>query len=89
MRILHIDSSIQGQNSASRALSAQIVGQLAAVQPGAEITYRDLATAPMAHISVAALSQTSNPVLEEFLDADVVVIGARMYNFGLPSQLKA
>ena len=28
-------------------------------------------------------------VLEEFLAADVVVIGAPMYNFGIPSQLKA
>jgi FMN-dependent NADH-azoreductase len=28
-------------------------------------------------------------VLDEFLAADVVVIGAPMYNFGIPSQLKA
>jgi FMN-dependent NADH-azoreductase len=28
-------------------------------------------------------------VLEEFLSADVLVIGAPLYNFGLPSQLKA
>ena len=27
--------------------------------------------------------------LEEFLAADIVVIGAPMYNFGIPSQLKA
>jgi FMN-dependent NADH-azoreductase len=31
----------------------------------------------------------SAKVLEEFLAADVVVIGAPMYNFGIPSQLKA
>jgi len=28
-------------------------------------------------------------VLDAFLDADIVVIGAPMYNFGIPSQLKA
>ncbi|MGH8030615.1 MAG: NAD(P)H-dependent oxidoreductase, partial [Arenimonas sp.] len=28
-------------------------------------------------------------VLEEFLAADVVVVGAPMYNFSIPSQLKA
>jgi FMN-dependent NADH-azoreductase len=31
----------------------------------------------------------SERVLDEFLAADVVVIGAPMYNFGIPSQLKA
>jgi FMN-dependent NADH-azoreductase len=36
----------------------------------------------------AVLSE-SEKVLQEFLDADVVVIGAPMYNFGIPSQLKA
>ncbi len=28
-------------------------------------------------------------MLQEFLDADIVVIGAPMYNLGIPSQLKA
>lgn len=36
--------------------------------------------------SEAALS---NELIEEFLAADVVVIGAPMYNFSIPSQLKA
>lgn len=31
----------------------------------------------------------SSALLDEFLAADVVVIGAPMYNFGVPSQLKA
>lgn len=31
----------------------------------------------------------SSELLEEFLAADIVVIGAPMYNFGVPSQLKA
>lgn len=33
--------------------------------------------------------EQADAVLEEFLAADVVVLGAPMYNFGIPSQLKA
>jgi FMN-dependent NADH-azoreductase len=36
----------------------------------------------------AALAESAE-VLQEFLDADAVVIGAPMYNFAIPSQLKA
>jgi FMN-dependent NADH-azoreductase len=36
-----------------------------------------------------AVLAESEEVLQEFLDADIVVIGAPMYNFGVPSQLKA
>lgn len=36
-----------------------------------------------------AILTESEKVLQEFLDADVVVIGAPMYNFSIPSQLKA
>src|SRR6185312_8195210 len=36
-----------------------------------------------------AILAESEKVLQEFLDADVVVIGAPMYNFSIPSQLKA
>jgi len=36
-----------------------------------------------------AILSESDKVLQEFLDADVVVIGAPMYNFSIPSQLKA
>ncbi len=37
----------------------------------------------------AAGRATSDAILDEFLAADIVVIGAPMYNFGVPSQLKA
>lgn len=90
MRLLHIDSSIQGDNSASRALSAQIVEQLVTARPDVDVTYRDLAAEPLAHISLSALAEASTgSALEEFLAADIVVIGAPMYNLALSSQLKA
>ena len=87
MTILHIDSSINGDNSASRAISARVVEQLQGMNWGEEVTYRDLATEPLAHLTLEAFADTS--VLDEFLAADTVVIGAPMYNFTLPTQLKA
>ena len=96
MNLLHIDSSILGEGSASRALTREIVARLKAAQPDLHVTYRDLAAAPLPHYSAASVAG-SDPeqaardaaVLEEFLAADVLVIGAPLYNFSLPSQLKA
>src|SRR3546814_10218164 len=47
MQILHIDSSISGDNSATRALSAAIVAELVAANPGASVAHRDLAAEPL------------------------------------------
>jgi len=85
--ILHIDASINGENSASRAISRSIVDQLTIERGGADVIYRDLAAEPLPHLTLDAFAETS--VLDEFLDADTVVIGAPMYNFTLPTQLKA
>ena len=105
MKLLHLDSSILGGNSASRQLSAATVGQLAKATPELEIVYRDLAAEPLPHLTgehfaarQGAVPESpaiqkdiadSEAVLNEFLGADIVVIGAPMYNFGVPSQLKA
>jgi FMN-dependent NADH-azoreductase len=82
--ILHIDSSISGENSASRAISRSIVDQLSG--SGTVVT-RDLVSDPLPHLTLDAFADTT--VLDEFLSADTVVIGAPMYNFTLPTQLKA
>ncbi len=87
MTILHIDSSISGENSASRAISRSIVDQLRAVNPAALLVSRDLVSQPLPHLTLDAFADSS--VLDEFLAADTVVIGAPMYNFTLPTQLKA
>ena len=87
MTILHLDSSINGENSASRAISARIVDQLKTAQWGEEVVYRDLAANPLPHLTLDAFADTT--VLDEFLEADTIVIGAPMYNFTIPSQLKA
>lgn len=104
MNLLHIDTSILGGNSVSREVSATIAKRLSQAQPEVHVTYRDLAAAPLPHLSgdnlaavrgavpeSAALREdivVSQKVLDEFLAADTVVIGAPMYNFTIPSQLK-
>lgn len=90
MNILHIDTSINGDKSASRRISAQAVQTLKAQYPGANLTYRDLAAAPLSHLTLDQFtSPDSGIALGEFKDADIIVIGAGMYNFTVPSQLKA
>jgi FMN-dependent NADH-azoreductase len=85
--ILHIDSSINGEQSASRAITRSIIDQLRAINPGAEVITRDLVSEPLPHLTLESFSDTS--VVDEFLAAGTVVIGAPMYNFTLPTQLKA
>jgi FMN-dependent NADH-azoreductase len=85
--ILHIDASINGETSASRAISRSVVDRIKGAQPAAQIIYRDLAGEPLPHLTLDSFADTST--LEQFMGAETVVIGAPMYNFTLPSQLKA
>lgn len=105
MKILHIDTSILDEQSVSKQITASIVKQLSETKNAAQIIYHDLASASVDHLSKAeflALAgiepQEENDqqnvlrnslLLDEFLAADIIVIGAPMYNFSLPTQLKA
>jgi len=87
MTILHIDSSINGTNSVSRLLSGAVVDRIKSQSPKAKVVHRDLGIYPLPHLTLQDFADTS--VVDEFLAAETVVIGAPMYNFGIPSQLKA
>ncbi|MCK1346878.1 MULTISPECIES: NAD(P)H-dependent oxidoreductase [unclassified Bradyrhizobium] len=104
MKLLHIDSSVLGPHSVSRQVSAAIVDRLRQATPSLDIVYRDLTQSPLAHLSGSHLAAAqgapapaelgpdlaaSKAALDEFLAADIVVIGAPMYNFTISSQLKA
>ena len=105
MKLLHIDSSVLGEASASRELSAAIVKALTGAMPGVEVIRRDLDADPIPHLdsrllaavrpdiaaapATRAADEKGAAALEEFLGADIVVIGAPMYNFTIASQLKA
>jgi len=104
MKLLHIDSSVLGPHSVSRQVSAAVVDRLRQATPGLEILHRDLSVTPLAHLSGSHLATAQGGaadaalqndlaagqgMLDEFLAADIVVLGAPMYNFTIPSQLKA
>ena len=104
MNILHIDCSPRPE-SHSRQLSAAIVKKLLEVAPGASISRRDLAAAPLPHASpdyATALSspatlaappkgalELSEALIQEVEAADMIVIGTPMNNLTVPSVLKA
>ena len=108
MKLLHIDSSILGAQSASRDLTQAVAAQWLADHPGTVVDYLDLAVDTPSHLSMESLGfrQPAKPAAElsatqkrenavsealvsQFLAADVIVIGAPLYNFTIPSQLKS
>jgi FMN-dependent NADH-azoreductase len=105
MNLLHIDTSILDANSVSRSLSAAIVAKQSALHPGLTVTYHDLAATPFPHLSPAHIAawfgQTptddaliadlaaGQAAIDELFAADIIVIGAPMYNFAIPTQLKS
>jgi FMN-dependent NADH-azoreductase len=105
MKVLHVDASILGESSISRQLSAAIVARLRAAHPDIAVTYYDLGKEPIGHLTGAHLAAArgafaesaslqqdvarGQQALEDFLGADIVVVGAPMYNFSVSSQLKA
>jgi len=96
MKVLHIDSSIMADTSVSRQLSQAIVSQLSEKHAQVEVEYLNLATQPIPHLDAEILmgqnaeqSALGERIIQQYLDADVVVIGAAMYNFGITSTLKA
>jgi FMN-dependent NADH-azoreductase len=102
--ILHIDSSILGGYSVSRTLTADIVAKQQALHPGARVIRRDLVVDAAMHLSDAHMAvfqggEVGNPALgqdlatggayiDDLFAADIIVIGAPMYNFSIPTQLK-
>lgn len=107
MKLLHIDSSVLGNNSVSRQLTAEIVAKWRTSHPGTAVDYLDLAIDAPSHLSADSLgfrmapgaakltdiqrqeNAVSEALVQQFLAADVIVIGAPLYNFSIPSQLKA
>jgi FMN-dependent NADH-azoreductase len=104
--LLHIDSSIRGDQSVSRKLTARAAAAWKAAHPDGTVTYRDLGADPLPHLD--AVSGTAGMVppdqhtpeqaasyalrvqlVDEIKDADTIVLGLPVYNFGAPSSVKA
>jgi len=105
MQLLHVDSAITGAQSVSRQLTANTVAAWVAAHPGTTVQYLDLAENAPSHLSAQSMgfrtgqaaateaeraeNALSEALVSQFLAADVIVIGAPLYNFSVPSQLKA
>jgi FMN-dependent NADH-azoreductase len=103
--LLHIDSSIQGDRSISRRLTARAADRWRAVHPGAPVTYRDLGADPIPHFTtatVAALTPAdqrtpaqqeswalTEQLVGEIREASTIILGLPLYNFGPPSTVKS
>lgn len=85
MNILQINSSIQ-PNGQSTRLAEELVSSL-----GGKAVVRDLGRDPLPHLNVQRMQKFGqpDPLIDELKSADVLVLGAPMYNFGVSSQLKA
>jgi len=90
VKLLHLDSSIMGEGSASRAISKAVVERFRAENADIDVTYRDLAADPLPHMTLEIYQQLADgEAVKQFLESDVIVIGAGFYNFSIPSQLKS
>jgi len=100
--ILHLNSSIYGEDGQSSRLAAEFVRRV----PEARVITRDLARDPLPHLDAErfgaflakpdartpaqkAVVAQSDALIAELQAADTLVLGLPMYNFGVPSQLKA
>ncbi|GAA4633536.1 NAD(P)H-dependent oxidoreductase [Actinoallomurus vinaceus] len=93
--LLHIDASLwPGDVSASRSVTATFRREWEAQHPGGTVIYRDLAAEPLPHIDARAYTAGAGDPLRDALAAeleraDAIVLGAPMYNYTVPSTLKA
>jgi FMN-dependent NADH-azoreductase len=102
--LLVINSSAAGRDSVSRVLVADAVSKLLEADPAAHVTHRDLGENPPPHLISQTLNgvrgtattdvefaarRLSDELIGELKAADTVVIGAPMYNFSVPTTLRA
>ena len=105
-KILMIEVSPRGKNSASRSVADTLAARLTGIYPSARFMRRDLAAEHLPHldeITLRAIStrdpaeaeklkevaRTSDQLTGELLESDLLVMATPMWNFGIPSALKA
>jgi FMN-dependent NADH-azoreductase len=105
LHVLEVAASGRSKDSVSRMLSADLIGALEARHGAIEVTRRDLSrglpfvdeawinanfTAPEERSAEQrAVLSGSDALVAEIQSADALVIGAPIYNFGVPAALKA
>jgi FMN-dependent NADH-azoreductase len=102
--ILAVNSSSSGEASVSKSLVNDIVQHLLKLDPKASVRYRDVGDAQVPHLTSATVAgiravantdaelgaqSLSDELISEVRAADLLVVGAPMYNFSIPSTLRA
>ncbi|MEU4180414.1 NAD(P)H-dependent oxidoreductase [Streptomyces sp. NPDC026589] len=103
--LLHIDASIRHEGSTSRQLTSDFAIQWRQNHPDAGYVYRDLAAQPIPHLTHPVREYLLDPsrdhgqtdeekalvdtVVSEVHDATTLVLGVPMYNYTVPSNVKA
>lgn len=101
--VLIINSSALGEASVSNSLTAELTDRLKAADSTLSVTVRDIGAAPIPHLmartvgAIRGVAESdegratlalSDELIGELRDADLLVIGSPMYNFGISSTLK-
>jgi len=105
MKILKINSSSNKLTSVSRAFTEKVITHLLKSNKDAEVIERDAAYSDIPFVDEGILSalfvvgerdkdqikalEFSDELVNEVFSADVIVVGAPIYNFGIPASLKA
>ncbi len=104
--ILHVNASVNGENSNSRQIASKLIERIVAANPSATVTDRDANAAEISALTGETVGAfytpeesrsdaqksviaVSDKMVAEVQAADILVIGAPMYNFSVPSTLKA
>ena len=102
-KALLISSSALGDASVSNRITAELVAELRRLEPGLQLTARDVGAQPLPQLApermgafaghaetppAAETASLSEAVIAEVKDADLLIIGSPMYNFGITSTLK-
>ena len=105
-KILMIEVSPRGNDSASRAVADTLAARLTRLYPSAKLVRRDLVAEQLPHLdeitlraistkdpaeaeSLKAATRQSDQLTDELLESDLLVMATPMWNFGIPSALKA
>ncbi|SEW36821.1 FMN-dependent NADH-azoreductase [Chitinophaga sp. YR573] len=99
-KILHVTSSPRGEASNSNKLGNKIVEKIQSRYPGSTVTVNDVVDTKYAHIEAellgafmgtgdASVARHSDAAVEQVETADIIVISVPLYNFSIPSALKA
>ncbi|WP_341836509.1 NAD(P)H-dependent oxidoreductase [Chitinophaga pollutisoli] len=99
--LLRIDSSLRLKNSYSRSAGDNFVQAWKELNPGGSVNIREVGTSLIPHLEQEVLGafyaagdnsdrlQLSDRLIAELFGCDEILITVPMYNFGIPSSLKA